>query len=116
MLSKNFLDLHWGKHRIAPIISTCAASAYFPSGFDHAAILTVDGLGETGLLTCEGRRNVYPVRRNVRDRHSIGFLWEAFSGLTWFSHYDASKVMGLAAYGIPRSSVSNFYRSCAPTR
>ena len=81
---------------------THAAAAYFPSGFDRAAILSIDGIGEVAgstLLKAEGQhiRTVdtfdYP--------NSLGFLWEVFSGYLGFSHYDASKVMGLAAYGNP---------------
>jgi len=79
-----------------------AASAYFPSGFDRAAILSIDGIGETAgseLAKAEGRKIQaieifdYP--------NSLGFLWEVMSGHLGFSSYDASKVMGLAAYGNP---------------
>ena len=53
---------HFVPHHLAH-----AASAYFPSGFDRAAILSIDGIGESGrLFAGEGRRNAYPVRRNVR--------------------------------------------------
>ena len=53
------------------------------------------------LLTCEGRRNAYPVRRNVRRSTFDWLWWEVFSGYLGFSHDDASKVMGSAAYGNP---------------
>ncbi len=88
---------HFVSHHLAH-----AASAYFPSGFDRAAVLTIDGIGETAgasLAKAEGQRVKeieifdYP--------HSMGFLWEVFSGYLGFSHYDASKTMGLAAYGNP---------------
>jgi len=88
---------HFVSHHLAH-----AASAYFPSGFDRAAVLTIDGIGETAgasLAKAEGERVKeieifdYP--------HSMGFLWEVFSGYLGFSHYDASKTMGLAAYGNP---------------
>ena len=88
---------HFVSHHLAH-----AASAYFPSGFDRAAVLTIDGIGETAgasLAKAEGQRVKeieifdYP--------HSMGFLWEVFSGYLGFSHYDASKTMGLAAYGDP---------------
>jgi carbamoyltransferase len=88
---------HFVPHHLAH-----AASAYFPSSFDRAAVLTIDGIGETAgasLAKAEGERVKeiemfdYP--------HSIGFLWELFSGYLGFSHYDASKTMGLAAYGNP---------------
>jgi carbamoyltransferase len=89
--------LHFVPHHLAH-----AASAYFPSGFDHAAILTIDGLGETAgssLAKAVGTR-IQSVE-TFEYPHSIGFLWEVFSGYLGFSHYDASKVMGLAAYGNP---------------
>jgi len=79
-----------------------AASAYFPSGFDRAAILTIDGIGEiagTSLAKAVGAR-IQPVE-TFDYPHSLGFLWEVISSHLGFSHYDASKVMGLAAYGNP---------------
>jgi carbamoyltransferase len=89
--------LHFVPHHMAH-----AASAYFPSGFDRAAILTIDGIGETAgssLAKATGHR-IQSVE-TFEYPHSIGFLWEVFSGYLGFSHYDASKVMGLAAYGDP---------------
>ena len=79
-----------------------AASAYFPSGFDRAAILSIDGIGEaagTFLAKAVGTR-IQPVE-TFDYPHSLGFLWEVISAHLGFSHYDASKVMGLAAYGNP---------------
>ncbi len=79
-----------------------AASAYFPSGFDRAAILTIDGIGEaagSSLAKAVGTRMQHVESFNYP--HSIGFLWEVFSEYLGFSPYDASKVMGLAAYGNP---------------
>ena len=90
------------KFHFVPHHTAHAASAYFPSGFDRAAILNIDGIGEAAGST---------LGKAVGDRiqtiesfdypHSIGFLWEVISGYLGFSHYDASKVMGLAAYGNP---------------
>jgi carbamoyltransferase len=79
-----------------------AASAYFPSGFDRAAILTLDGIGEaagSSLAKGIGAR-IQPIE-TFEYPHSIGFMWEEFSAYLGFSNYDASKVMGLAAYGNP---------------
>lgn len=79
-----------------------AASAFFPSGFDRAAVLTIDGLGEiagSSLAKAAGTR-IQPVE-TFDYPHSLGFLWEVMSTHLGFSHYDASKVMGLAAYGNP---------------
>ena len=89
--------LHFVQHHLAH-----AASAYFPSGFDRAAILTIDGIGETAgtsLAKAVGTR--IQTVETFEYPHSIGFIWEVFSGYLGFSHYDASKVMGLAAYGDP---------------
>ena len=75
---------------------------HFPSGFDRAAILTIDGIGETAcssLAKANGTR-IQSVEA-FEYPHSIGFLWEVFTGYLGFSHSDASKVMGLAAYGNP---------------
>jgi carbamoyltransferase len=79
-----------------------AASAYFPSGFDRAAILTIDGLGEiagSSPAKAVGTR-IEPVE-TFDYPHSLGFLWEVMSTHLGFLHYDASKVIGLAAYGNP---------------
>jgi carbamoyltransferase len=89
--------LHFVPHHLAH-----AASAYFPSGFDRAAVLTIDGIGETAgstLARAAGHR--IQCVETFEFPHSIGFLWEVFSGYLGFSQYDASKVMGLAAYGDP---------------
>jgi carbamoyltransferase len=89
--------LHFVPHHMAH-----AASAYFPSGFDHAAILTIDGIGETaGTSLAKAAGTRIQTVETFEYPHSIGFLWEVFSGYLGFSHYDASKVMGLAAYGDP---------------
>jgi carbamoyltransferase len=79
-----------------------AASAYYPSGFDAAAILVVDGIGEAACSTLaqgEGVR-IKPVE-TLSYPHSLGFVWERASDFLGFSPYDASKTMGLAAYGDP---------------
>jgi carbamoyltransferase len=81
-----------------------AASAYFPSGFDRAAILIIDGIGEADcstLATAVGKQ--IQVLETVDYPHSLGFVWEVISLHLGFSSYDASKVMGLAAYGNPEA-------------
>jgi carbamoyltransferase len=88
---------HFVPHHLAH-----AASAYFPSGFDRAAILTIDGVGEaasTTLGTAVGTR--IRTLETYNYPHSLGFVWEFLSTHLGFSHYDGSKVMGLAAYGNP---------------
>jgi carbamoyltransferase len=79
-----------------------AASAHYPSGFQQSAILIIDGIGEAACTTLaqgDGRRI-----RTIETfwyPHSLGFVWEHISFHLGFSSYDASKVMGLAAYGDP---------------
>ncbi len=88
---------HFVPHHLAH-----AASAYFPSGFDRAAILTIDGIGEVAgstLAKAAGQR--IQTVETIDYPHSLGFLWEVMSGYLGFSNYDASKLMGLAAYGNP---------------
>jgi len=88
---------HFVSHHLAH-----AASAFFPSGFDRAAVLTIDGIGEVAgstLAKAAGRR--IEAVETFDYPHSLGFLWEVFSGYLGFEQYDASKVMGLAAYGNP---------------
>jgi carbamoyltransferase len=79
-----------------------AASAYYPSGFDNAAILVIDGIGEADCsMLARGEGNHISVVESLAYPHSIGFLWEQISVYLGFSSYDAAKVMGLAAYGDP---------------
>jgi carbamoyltransferase len=88
---------HFVPHHLAH-----AASAYFPSGFDRAAILTIDGIGEVAgstLAKAAGQR--IQTVETIDYPHSLGFLWEVMSSYLGFSNYDASKLMGLAAYGNP---------------
>ena len=88
---------HFVSHHLAH-----AASAFFPSGFERAAILSIDGIGETaGSTLLKGIGDRISTIEMFDYPHSLGFLWEVFSGHLGFSHYDASKVMGLAAYGNP---------------
>jgi carbamoyltransferase len=79
-----------------------AASAYYPSGFDPAAILVIDGIGEAACSTlARGDGTRIETIETFSYPHSVGFLWEQASIHLGFSPYDGSKVMGLAAYGDP---------------
>jgi carbamoyltransferase len=80
-----------------------AAGAFYPSGFDRAVVLTIDGYGDNlcstavqmnGSTTTELWSVPYP--------HSLGGLWMSTSFLLGFGMRDAGKVMGLASYGVPR--------------
>jgi len=80
-----------------------AASAFFPSPFDEAAILTIDGVGEWST-TCfgVGRGNRIELTREIRFPHSLGLLYAAFTYYTGFRINSGEyKVMGLAPYGKP---------------
>jgi carbamoyltransferase len=91
-----------GRFHLVPHHLAHAASAYFPSDFERAAILTIDGLGEAAcstLAVATGSR--IRILETFNYPHSLGFVWEIISAHLGFTHYDASKVMGLAAYGNP---------------
>ncbi|MCB9602901.1 MAG: carbamoyltransferase [Sandaracinus sp.] len=81
-----------------------AASAFFPSPFEEAAILTLDGVGEwaTGSLGI-GRGNAIELLQELRFPHSLGLLYSAFTYFTGFKVNSGEyKLMGLAPYGEPR--------------
>lgn len=80
-----------------------AASAFFPSPFDEAAILTIDGVGEWST-TCigVGSRNKIKLLEELRFPHSLGLLYSAFTSYTGFRVNSGEyKLMGLAPYGKP---------------
>ena len=80
-----------------------AASAFFPSPYDDAAILTLDGVGEwaTGSIA-RGTGNKIEMLRELRFPHSLGLLYSAFTYFTGFRVNSGEyKLMGLAPYGEP---------------
>ncbi len=81
-----------------------AASAFFPSPYDEAAILTLDGVGEWSTGTFgSGRDNRIELTREMRFPHSLGLLYSAFTYFLGFKVDSAEyKVMGLAPFGEPR--------------
>ena len=81
-----------------------AASAFFPSPFPEAAILTMDGVGEwTTASYGVGRGNRIELTHELRFPHSLGLLYSAFTYFTGFRVNSGEyKVMGLAPYGEPR--------------
>ena len=81
-----------------------AASAFFPSPFEEAAILTIDGVGEwTTTSVGRGRGNKVELLAEMRFPHSIGLLYSAFTYHLGFRVNSGEyKVMGLAPYGVPR--------------
>jgi carbamoyltransferase len=80
-----------------------AASAFFPSPFDEAAILTLDGVGEWSTATYgTGSGNTIRLTHHLRFPHSVGLLYSAFTYYCGFSVNSGEyKLMGLAPYGQP---------------
>jgi carbamoyltransferase len=81
-----------------------AASAFFPSPFDEAIVLTLDGVGEWATASASiGRGNTLKPEREIRWPHSLGLLYSAFTYYVGFKVNSGEyKVMGLAPYGEPR--------------
>ena len=81
-----------------------AASAYYPSPFESAAILTLDGVGEwTTTSLAHGKGSDLNVLKEIHFPHSLGLLYSAFTHYTGFKVNSGEyKVMGLAPYGEPR--------------
>jgi carbamoyltransferase len=94
-----------------------AASAFLYSGFDHAAILTVDGVGEWATTTyAEGRGHEIRVLDEVRFPASLGLLYSTITSYLGFRVLGGEyKVMGLAPYGNP-SFVPQIERLVSPVR
>jgi carbamoyltransferase len=81
-----------------------AASAFYPSPFEHAAVVTMDGVGEWATSSIGvGRGGSLEMLRELRFPHSLGLLYSAF---TYFAGFKVNsgeyKVMGLAPYGEPK--------------
>lgn len=81
-----------------------AASAYFPSRFDSALVLTMDGVGEwTTTSAAIGRNDELKIFKEIKFPHSLGLLYSAFTYYTGFKVNSGEyKVMGLAPYGEPK--------------
>jgi carbamoyltransferase len=81
-----------------------AASAFFPSPFEEAAVLTMDGVGEwTTTSLAIGKGNQLSVQNEIHFPHSLGLLYSAITYYTGFKVNSGEyKVMGLAPYGKPR--------------
>jgi carbamoyltransferase len=81
-----------------------AASAFYPSPFEEAAVLTIDGVGEWATTTFgRGKGNELEILGEINFPHSLGLLYSAFTYYTGFKVNSGEyKVMGLAPYGEPR--------------
>jgi carbamoyltransferase len=90
--------IHFGDHH-----ESHAASAFFPSPFDDAAILTMDAVGEWASSSIgHGRGSRIELLEEMRFPHSVGMLYSAFTAYTGFKVNSGEyKLMGLAPYGEP---------------
>ena len=81
-----------------------AASAFFPSPFEEAVVLTMDGVGEWATTSAAiGKGNSLEVHKEIHFPHSLGLLYSAFTYYTGFKVNSGEyKVMGLAPYGEPK--------------
>ena len=81
-----------------------AASAFYPSPFDRAAVLTLDGVGEwTTTAAAVGEGTNLEIHKEIQFPHSLGLLYSAFTYYTGFKVNSGEyKLMGLAPYGAPR--------------
>ncbi len=90
--------LRFSEHHISH-----AASAFFPSPFEKALVLTIDGVGEwTTTALCIGDNNNLSIEKEIHFPHSLGLLYSAFTYYLGFKVNSGEyKVMGLAPYGNP---------------
>jgi carbamoyltransferase len=98
-LGRDDLNVLFGDHH-----ESHAASAFYPSPFEDAAIVTMDGVGEWATSSIGvGRGSVLEMLKEQRFPHSVGLLYSAFTYFTGFRVNSGEyKVMGLAPYGEPR--------------
>ena len=99
---ENFKDIE--KIKFSEHHYSHAASAFFPSPFKDAVILTLDGVGEWATTTVAiGKENNLKMVKEIHFPHSLGLLYSAFTYYTGFKVNSGEyKVMGLAPYGLPK--------------
>lgn len=97
---KNKFKLLFPEHHLSH-----AASAFYPSPYEEAAILTIDGVGEWATTSiCHGKGKDIKVLKELRFPHSVGLLYSAFTYFLGFKVNSGEyKLMGLAPYGNPLS-------------
>ena len=99
------LDKHYkGRYIFTEHHESHAASAFYPSPYDEAAILTMDGVGEWATASFgSGRGNRIELTHELHFPHSLGLLYSAFTYYTGFRVNSGEyKLMGLAPYGEPK--------------
>lgn len=104
--TKSDVNLLFPEHHLSH-----AASAYYPSKFEDAAILTVDGVGEWATASiCHGKGKDITLLRELKFPHSLGLLYSAFTYFLGFKVNSGEyKLMGLAPYGNPDSKLLQEY-------
>ena len=104
--TKNEVNLLFPEHHLSH-----AASAFYPSGFEEAAILTIDGVGEWATASiCHGKGKEITLLRELKFPHSLGLLYSAFTYYLGFKVNSGEyKLMGLAPYGNPESELLGEY-------
>lgn len=95
-----------------------AASAYYPSPFEEAAVLTIDGVGEWATASiCHGKGKDMSILKELKFPHSLGLL---YSAITYFAGFKVNsgeyKLMGLAPYGDPNSERTLRYADIIRTK
>ena len=100
-LDENFKEVN--KIKFSEHHYSHAASAFYPSPFDEAIILTLDGVGEWATTTvAHGKGNKIKMLKEIHFPHSLGLLYSAFTYYTGFKVNSGEyKLMGLAPYGTP---------------
>ncbi|WP_234571649.1 carbamoyltransferase family protein [Rhodohalobacter sp. 614A] len=103
---KKKLKLYFPEHHLSH-----AASAFYPSPFEEAAILTIDGVGEWATASiCIGKGNSIKKIKELRFPHSVGLLYSAFTYFLGFRVNSGEyKLMGLAPYGNPHAERTQKY-------
>jgi carbamoyltransferase len=91
--------IYFSEHHISH-----AASAFYPSPFEEAAIITIDGVGEwTTTSIAHGKNKNIEIKKEIHFPHSLGLLYSAFTYFTGFKVNSGEyKLMGLAPYGEPK--------------
>ena len=104
VMSEAFQGRYGGRYVFCEHHEAHAASAFFPSPFAEAAILTLDGVGEWATASFGvGRGNRVEISHELHFPHSVGLLYSAFTYFTGFKVNSGEyKLMGLAPYGEPR--------------
>ena len=99
IVSQEARQVHFVEHHRAHL-----ASAFFPSPFEEAAVISIDGFGDfSSVMWGVGKGNQIEVRGSVSFPHSLGIFYTAFTQFLGFPKYgDEYKMMGLSAYGEPR--------------